>query len=110
MNRYAIQAQERIKKMIAERCGGSQQVFADCAGINKASVSQYVNGKNAPTNLTAEKIGKAFSVNPAWVMGFDVPEIETEPNPRVKELARKLEKLTASQFAVVEKMVDALLD
>ena len=110
MNRYAIQAQERIKKMIAERCGGSQQVFADLVGINKASVSQYVNGRNVPTNLTAEKIGKAFSVNPAWVMGFDVPEIVTEKDPRVEQIARKLGRLTASQLDVVEMMVDAFFE
>lgn len=42
-------------------------------GLNKASVSQYVNGKNTPSNITAAKIAQVFGVDPAWVNGFDVP-------------------------------------
>lgn len=50
----------------------SQQEMANRTGINKASISQYVNGKNVPSCMTADKIAQVFDVNPAWVMGFDV--------------------------------------
>lgn len=73
LTRYERQAKERIIFLIDKYCSGSQQRFADLTGINKASVSQYVNGKNTPSNLTAGKIAFAFNVNAPWVMGFDVP-------------------------------------
>lgn len=68
-----LNSQKRIKFLIAEYCDGSQQVFADRAGIGKSSVSQYVKGTNFPSNQRAAQIAQAFQVLPMWVMGFDVP-------------------------------------
>ena len=79
LDKYEIQARERISYLIRKYCDGSQQRFADLTGLNKASVSQYVNGKNTPSNLNAAKIGHTFGVNPAWVNGFDVPMENSEP-------------------------------
>lgn len=42
------------------------------SGVSKYSVSQYLNGKNAPNNKNAELMGKALGVNPLWLMGYDV--------------------------------------
>ena len=70
---YEKQSRERILFLISEYCEGSQQRFSEKTGLNKASVSQYVNGKNTPSNITAAKIAKVFGVDPAWVNGFDVP-------------------------------------
>lgn len=64
---------QRIKSIIDQKCGGSQQRFAEICGIGKYSVSQYVNAKNSPGNMTAVKISRAFGVDPLWVMGEDVP-------------------------------------
>lgn len=61
----------RIKELINEYCAGSQQRFAERTGLNKGSVSQYVNGKNIPSEANARKIAKAFKVDLAWVMGYD---------------------------------------
>lgn len=76
--KYVKQATLRINSLIAEYCDGNQQLFVDKTGINKGSVSQYVNGKNVPSTTTAKKIANVFHVNPAWIMGFDVP---MNPNP-----------------------------
>lgn len=70
--KYEIQAKERIKWLIDEYCTGSQQALSERTGVGKASISQYVNGKNVPSNLTAKKISEPFGINPAWLMGFDV--------------------------------------
>lgn len=67
------ESQARIKYLIDTYCGGNQQRFAERVGIGKSSVSQYVNGTNFPGNIRAGKIAETFSVNPVWVMGFDVP-------------------------------------
>lgn len=102
MERFAKQAQERIKYLIETKCGGSQQIFADRVGINKASVSQYVNGRNVPTNTTAKRIAEVFGVNPAWVMGFDVPE----RNSKTEIVAAKLIGLDDEQLTIVEAVID----
>lgn len=73
MTIYEKQSRERINYLIATFCEGSQQRFCERTKLNKASVSQYVNGKNLPGNITSAKIAQVFNVNPAWVMGFDVP-------------------------------------
>lgn len=66
----------RIIELIQDYCDGSQQRFVEKTGLNKGAVSQYVNGKKAPTNLAASIIGDTFNVSAAWVMGFDVKKDE----------------------------------
>lgn len=77
-------ARERIQQLIESECGGSQQEFGRRTGITKGSVSQYVNGRNVPSKSTAQKIAAAFSVDPAWVMGYSVertPQAEPSQTP-----------------------------
>ena len=71
LTKYEELSKERIKLIISQYCGGSQQKLADATGVNKASISQYVNGKNAPSTFSAEKLCKPFGINPVWLMGFD---------------------------------------
>lgn len=78
----------RIIELITDHCYGSQNEFAKKVGIGKSSVSQYVNGKNYPSNVRAGEIARAFNVNPMWVMGFDVP----------KELPKEDEDFVMHQF------------
>lgn len=73
LTKFEAQARERINYLISVYCDGSQQQLADKTKVNKASISQYVNGRNVPSNITAGKIADAFNVNPGWLMGFDVP-------------------------------------
>lgn len=73
LNEVRENSRKRVIQLIQEFCDGNQQRFAVRTGLNKGAVSQYVNGKKAPTNLAASTIGEAFNVAPAWVMGFDVP-------------------------------------
>jgi transcriptional regulator with XRE-family HTH domain len=62
-------ASKRVKELIDQKCGGSQQEFANMIGASKNSVSQWVNGVSAPGNLSAAKISRVFGVEPLWVMG-----------------------------------------
>lgn len=76
LERYQNNSSKRIKWIVDNLCGGSQQKLADKANLNKGSVSQYVSGRNTPSNLTAKKIADVFNLNPAWIMGFEVPMYE----------------------------------
>lgn len=75
-------SRKRIIELIEEFCGSEhdrkQQAFADMCNVSKFSISQYVNGSNAPGNFTAAKIAKRCKVNPLWVMGFDVQKHTNE--------------------------------
>lgn len=73
LNSYEQNSRERLKYVINHFCRGSQQKLAEMANVGKASISQYINGKNSPSGLTAKKIADAVNVDPAWIMGFDVP-------------------------------------
>ena len=84
---------DRIKSIVDEFCNGSQQELADRAGIDKSSISQYVHGKNTPSNLTSNKIAKPFGLNPAWVMGFDAPKYDKSPDPFYKTFSHDVEEL-----------------
>lgn len=52
----------------------TQRELSERAKIKEASISQYVNGSHAPSNISAGKIADVLGVNPAWLMGFDVPK------------------------------------
>ncbi len=48
------------------------QELAEKSGVSKSSISQYVNGSHAPSNISSGKIGNILGINPLWLMGFDV--------------------------------------
>lgn len=47
--------------------------LADKCGINKGTISRYLRGETIPRSLAIGRIAKALNVNPAWVLGYDVP-------------------------------------
>ena len=49
------------------------QELSTRSGLNKASISQYINGTHAPSNISAGKMAAVLNVNPVWLMGYDVP-------------------------------------
>lgn len=76
------------------------QELAEKSGVSKSSISQYVNGSHAPSNISSGKIGKVLDVNPLWLMGFDVDmkesiiaespeEIEKEKFDKYKHIVDK---------------------
>ena len=106
--RFDKQSQDRIKYVIENWFGGSQQMLSEKCSIHKASVSQYVNGKNTPSNLTAEKICKPLGLNPAWLMGFDVPMYELHKHEG--EIGQMAEKESALIAEIEMKMRQMNLD
>ena len=53
--------------------GMSQQELADLTKLGKASISHYVNGHHQPGNKAVLALANILGVNPAWLMGYDVP-------------------------------------
>lgn len=71
--KYEVTA-NRLKGALSMRDLKPQEL-ADKSGVNKASISQYVNGKNKPSIENAMKMGKVLSVPPEWLMGYDFKEL-----------------------------------
>lgn len=57
------------------------QELADRSKVNKASISQYINGTHAPSNFSAGKMGAVLDVDPVWLMGYDVPMKKEQDTP-----------------------------
>lgn len=60
---------QRLKEAMSE-AGINAQELSDRSGVGKSSISQYVNGSHAPSNITAYKIGKVLNVKPEWLMAL----------------------------------------
>lgn len=107
---------KRIKELIDQKCGGSQQKFADLCGIGKYSVSQYVNAKNSPGNFTAVKISRVFGVDPLWIMGENVPKFKSTVNMTVEmtnyeeSMFHKYRSLPPTQRKLVDDMINTLYE
>lgn len=86
---------QRIKQLINDYCDGNQQRFVERTGLNKGSVSQYVNGKNTPSYENAEKIAAAFHVDIGWLMAYDaIPDgIDTAEQEKGSELLNLYENV-----------------
>lgn len=86
----------------------TQQELADKSHIGKSSISHYVNGSNEPHNKSAYAMSKVLNVNPAWLMGLDVPKHSPPPDEIVIEYAEKLSKLPVEERENVLKYIEFL--
>lgn len=59
------------------------QELAEKSKVSKSSISQYVNGSHAPSNISAGKMGKVLGVEPLWLMGFDVSMKSENSSPKL---------------------------
>ena len=59
------------------------QELAEKSKVSKSSISQYVNGSHAPSNISAGKMGKVLGVEPLWLMGFDVSMKSENSSPEL---------------------------
>ena len=109
-------ARVRVKELIDERCGGSQQKFADLCKVRKNSVSQWVNGISAPGNMSAVQISRVFGVDPLWIMGEEVPKYKSNINMTVEmtnyeeSMFHKYRSLPPTQRKLVDDMINTLYE
>lgn len=68
---------ERLKEAMAD-AGVTAAELAERSGVGKSSISQYMNGRNSPSDLSASKIARVLKVSPIWLMGFQTPKVDEE--------------------------------
>ncbi|MDD2429695.1 MAG: helix-turn-helix domain-containing protein [Eubacteriales bacterium] len=67
--------------------------------ISKGQLSQYLSGRNEPSQKRLFVLAKALDVSEGWLMGLDVPK-ERSVTPALeqkKELAATFDKLSEEQ-------------
>lgn len=92
--------------------GISQQELAEKSGVSKASISQYVNGSHAPSNISSGKMGKVLNVEPTWLMGFDVKmrkEMSSESARNDMAFLEKFSLLNERDKKIVMSVIDSML-
>lgn len=103
----------RLKEALARK-GLKAQDLVNLSGVSKSLVSQYVNAKKTPGNISAGKMAAVLGVSPVWLMGFDVPMID-DPSvikDRAVTTAYHLEgqeELTEDEKAQVEDYIKFIL-
>lgn len=58
----------------------SQSELSRLSGIGKSAISQYLSGEYEAKQENIYLMSKPLNVNPAWLMGFDVPMVGGEIN------------------------------
>lgn len=101
-NLYIIK--DRLNEAMQLR-GMNATELAQKTGLNKSSVSRYLSGENIPRSLAIGKMANALGVNPAWVLGYDVPMEEGSPQIRID-----VEKLTDANKKLLVGYYQALID
>lgn len=91
----------RLKSAMDER-NINQTDLSGLTGISKASISQYLSGKNEPSKKNVAKITEALKVTEAWLLGIDdqarpVQQVQ-EPEP-VQPVIEQAKKITVEEAA-----------
>ena len=105
-------SQHRLIEIMHE-FGVNQEEIARRTGITKSAISNYIIGKREPRQDKISMISEAFGVDPAWVMGYDVPMFPRN-NARIAETDSahliKYMKLSPSEQKHVDRLIDSMLE
>ena len=98
-------SRNRIKELL-NIYGDKQFEMAKKTGLSKSAITRYINGDNVPNQESIDKIAKAYNVNPAWIMGYDI-DMEKKSN---KEIIKMLNMLTEQDKDFVIKTIKYLAE
>ena len=99
----------RLKEMM-DVLGLKQSDIVQKTGVNKSSLSNYLSGRRIPTQDQLSLIADPYKINPAWLMGYDVPmEASVMSNDGKKTKATELYSLYEQASPEVQSAVELLL-
>lgn len=89
-------------------------------GVQKSALSNYIHGTREPRQDKLSQIADAYGINPAWLMGYDVPmkarrkdaitgDVPIEQDADLIEKATRLYDLYQSADPRIRAAVDSLL-
>ena len=82
---------KRLKEAI-EKAGIKQVELCEKTGISKGALSSYLSGRYEPKQNNIYALAKALGVNPAWLMGLEVPmyEIKIDVQPPISTFETRI--------------------
>jgi transcriptional regulator with XRE-family HTH domain len=100
-----------INRLLGDR---TQQWLAEQTGVRQATISRILNGKQAPTFFTLDKIAKALEVDPLHLMrvaGLPLPPDSSDIDPEIEYIAQRLAvlppTLRQAALAAIRSQVEA---
>lgn len=85
-------------------------------GIDKGSISNYLNGRYTAGQINTDKLSSALNVSISWLMGFDTPmskksfSNQLEISPERQEIIDKLLDLSDENFQKIQKTLLDILE
>lgn len=104
--------QSRLKQALSIK-GMKQTDLAALMETGRSTVSQWINGRNGTSSGTAYQIAKKLNIDPAWLIGADVPyasfsESENTDNTS-NEIISKLPQLSETEQRMVLGYIDGII-
>lgn len=90
---------ERLQSLMREQ-GETTYSIADLTNLTAPTISRYLSGEIGCKATTIEAIARRFEVDPAWLMGYDVPRYKTAPDLPAKASAATPPSAAALEVAV----------
>ena len=91
---------------VAEMCSKS--------GINQGALSSYSCGRYYPKQKALEELSSVLKVPIPFLMGYDVPEYSGTPSDAKaiteSSLLSKIKRLSKSDLALLDKIIDTILE
>lgn len=78
MNKKVSSSRERLVELM-DYYHLSQTELCKRTGLQKSALSNYLNGDREPRQNQLSLISDPFNINPAWLMGYDVPMFMPHP-------------------------------
>ncbi|MBO4541844.1 MAG: helix-turn-helix transcriptional regulator [Bacteroidales bacterium] len=99
---------ERIREIL-NYYNIKQAEFCKRTGIKSSALTNYLKGEREPRQDKVSQIADAFGLDPAWVMGYDVPmKKKIETTDRLLLYYRLLSELMPSDQELVFNQIDYL--
>lgn len=96
----------RLRKALEMR-EMSQKELSQRTGINESSISTYLKGEYTARQKKVDLMAEALRVDPAWLMGFDVPPNKSQPKPTTDE---DLPQLTEDDERIIESDLEDMMN
>lgn len=102
MNERNEKGRFRLKEALTIR-GINAAELSRRTGIPTSSISRYITGQSIPKQNPLALMAESLRVNPAWLMGYDVP-METEPDYwlEAERILVEIDKLTPTNIEKVK--------
>lgn len=97
MNKKVSTFSQRLKEIIDYK-GIKQAELARQLKVDRSTITKYINGENTTTTSRLDDIANYFNINPAWLLGYDVPMEKNPFKNRLKE-AMQLNNITQADLS-----------